>query len=215
VVQVIDDDPAEVFLPDTVPEDAAERSMLAAATKVEATEHYTDRKFRCALKLYGFGHMLDPTNMVYKLNMAAAYLELEQFAECLECCDEAIAVGDTADAEAKLLGKAHFRRGRALSGLEKFDDAIKAFKMALEKNRCAEYLKAKNECLKAHERYLADREYDPLKAQGCKARGNDLYQKGDFPEAVAEYERAIRHDPKNTGLLSKVYGDFVACPALP
>jgi stress-induced-phosphoprotein 1 len=139
------------------------------------------------------------------------YAHCREYERCVECCDAAVVAGEAAGAEDSLLGKAHFRCGKALVELKRFDDAVKAFKRALERNRCAEYLKAKNDALKQHEKFLAEREYDPLKAQSAKARGNDHYQKQEFPEAVREYERAIRHDPKNPQLVSRVSSNRSAC----
>lgn len=207
----VEDDPAEVFLPDDIPDSKEGKVAVATATKAKATTFYQARKFRCALKLYEFAHSLDSSNMVYMLNMAAVHLEMKKFEDCLKCVDEAIDLGNAAMAEAspgegptELLGKAHHRRGLALDGLNLFGDSVKAYKKALEFNRCEKYLKARNKALKAHENFMAEKEYDPLKAQGCKARGNDFYQKKEYPQAIAEYEKAIKHDPKNADLLAKV-----------
>jgi len=44
-----------------------------------------------------------------------------------------------------------------------------------------------------------------------KARGNDLYKKNEFPDAVKEYTACMEHDPENKKLLSRVYCNRAAC----
>ena len=112
-----EDDPDAIELPPEAPLDSDARLALAADIKAQAATHFKAGRFRCALKLYSHGQMLDPSNMVVPLNMAAAHLELDEHGLCCQCCTDAISIGTAVNAEAALLAKAHLRHGKALAGL--------------------------------------------------------------------------------------------------
>jgi stress-induced-phosphoprotein 1 len=71
--------------------------------------------------------------------------------------------------------------------LENNDPAVKD---SLKK---AEKLKKEDE----EKKYL-----DPAKAEEHKVKGNELFEKGDYPNAVKEYTEGLRRDPQNKGLYS-------------
>ena len=88
--------------------------------------------------VHSFTHPpLHPHPLLLALARAMCCREYER---CAECCDAAVVAGEAAGAEDSLLGKAHFRCGKALVGLERFGDAVKAFKRALERNRCVDFV---------------------------------------------------------------------------
>ena len=54
---------------------------------------YTKKDFETALTHYQIAADLEPTNMVYLNNMAAAYFGLKKFSECVDTCKKALEVG--------------------------------------------------------------------------------------------------------------------------
>eukprot|EP00041_Stephanoeca_diplocostata_P028898 m.836665 g.836665 ORF g.836665 m.836665 type:complete len:564 (-) comp23458_c0_seq43:359-2050(-) len=202
----VDDNPDTVVLP-PAPTDNAERKTLALSMKATATTLYKERKLCSALKCYDYCHTLDPSSMVFRLNAAAVHLQRQAYGECIAAANDAIEIGSVSeDTDTTLLAKAYFRSARAHTALQQFADAVPLYRKALSLNRTKEHLAAKQDNdvrLRAYKKQLA---YDPLKAQSCKARGNDLYKKEQFPDAVREYTNAIEHDPDNSALVSACYG---------
>ena len=43
---------------------------------------------------------------------------------------------------------------------------------------------------------------DPEKAEEHREKGNELFQKGDFPSAIKEYTEGLRRDPKSVKIFS-------------
>ena len=43
---------------------------------------------------------------------------------------------------------------------------------------------------------------DPAKAEEHKVKGNELFEKGDFPNALKEYNEGLKRDPSSKGLYS-------------
>jgi len=207
-----DSDSDEFDLPDlAVPESAAEKKALSLEIKAEATAAYKAKKFGVACKLYTRCLDLDPTNMVFLLNQGAVYLEWEKFTDCIRVCDAAVKLGVTHEADTKLIAKACARKGKALAAQEEWGAAHVAMKDALSHHRSKDYLEAKDKYLRVKVENEENNYKDPLKAQGAKARGNELYKKGKYAEAVLEYSDAIKRDPANGMLTSRVYSNRAAC----
>lgn len=204
------DDPESITFP-IEPEAIEERKALSLEIKDKATKAYGGSKYKCAIKLYDFAHKLDPNNMVFKNNIAAVNLTVKNFQACIAAAEEAVKIGEREEADVSMLGKAYSRMGKAFTAVHKYDEAINAHKKSLEVDRNAQYLKLKNDCIKAKQAFVKASMYNPLKAQGCKARGNDFYKNNKFPEAVAEYKGAIEHDPDNVTLVSRVLCNRAAC----
>ena len=207
----------EVELPALVmPETEEARKLMSLKVKEEAGAVYQQKKFKHALQLYNRCLELDPTNIVFHMNIGAVHLVTQDYGACVAACDTAIEVGTKNEADPKLIAKAYARAGRA-HGSKKpatstdYAAARDAYKTALEFDRKKEYLEAKTQ----HEKSRAaavDREYaDPLKAQGAKARGNDFYKNKQFADAVREYTDALRRDPTNFAVTSRIYSNRAAC----
>lgn len=43
---------------------------------------------------------------------------------------------------------------------------------------------------------------DPAKAEEHRKKGNELFEKGDYPSAVKEYTEGLRRDPNSKALFS-------------
>lgn len=203
-----DDEPLP---PLEIPEGDEDRKARSLDIKADAAAAYKAKRFRRAIALYDRCLELDGTNMVFELNKGAVHLEINRLDACIRDCEAAIALGTAQEADPKLIAKAHARIAKAHAGRENFDAAIKASKVALEIHRCKEHLEAKNLYLQLKAQKTEAEYRDPLKAQGAKARGNDFYKKGKYPEAVREYTDAIARDPDNAFLISRVYSNRAAC----
>jgi len=207
----------EVELPPLVmPETEEERKAMSLKVKVEAGAVYQTKKFKHALQLYNRCLELDPTNIVFHMNIGAVHLVTQDYDACVAACDTAIAVGTKNEADPKLIAKAYARAGRAQGSRKPatskdYAAARDAYKMALELDRKKEYLEAKT-LHEKNRKAAVDTEYeDPLKAQGAKARGNDFYKNGKYADAIREYTDALRRDPNNFAVTSRIYSNRAAC----
>jgi len=155
------------------------------------------KKFDEALVHYEKAIELDPKEMVYLLNKAAAVSMKKEFQESIDLCKEALKIGRENQAEFKQIAKAHLRIGNAYKSLNKLDEAIKAYQDSLlEVNdykvrtilKKAQRLKKKKEEMA----YI-----DEGKSVEAKERGNALFKESKWVPAIEEYTEAIKRNPKN------------------
>lgn len=59
-----------------------------------------------------------------------------------------------------------------------------------------------NSTVKAKTKWDADQYLDPVKAEECKAAGNEKFKAGDFPNAIKDFDEGLKRDPKNKNLYS-------------
>jgi len=170
---------------------------LALEAKQKGNELYKKKKFDDALVAYDEAIALDPTNMTYLANKAAVYFTTADYDKCIKACDEAFEIGSANRApfeeRAKVLtrcGKAYQKKGDMCKAISKLKDA------QLENHDKATQRLLKNWEL---EKKKADTQayQDPQKAEEAKQRGNEHFRAKQWPEAVKEYEEAVKRAPKN------------------
>eukprot|EP00039_Didymoeca_costata_P000219 m.44614 g.44614 ORF g.44614 m.44614 type:complete len:738 (-) comp10126_c0_seq2:918-3131(-) len=210
--KVKEEEPDYELPPLEMPDNEGERKALSLRIKEEATEAYKSKLFKKATKLYLRCMELDPNNIVFYLNLGAVYLQAEEWEKCINICADAIKIGKVVEnIEDRLLAKAYARSGKAHAGKQNFPEALNNVKTALEMFRCKEYLDLKKLYEKKKSEADAVAYRDPLKAQSAKARGNDFYKKGEYAAAIKEYSDALKRDPENKKLTSRVYSNRAAC----
>lgn len=67
--------------------------LQAANLKTQGNLSYTKKDFDTALSCYTKALTLDPTNMTYKLNIAAVYFEQKKYEDSIKTCLDAIELG--------------------------------------------------------------------------------------------------------------------------
>jgi stress-induced-phosphoprotein 1 len=174
-----------------------EDQKAAVAAKVKGNDLYKSKKFDEALAAYDEAIALDPTNMTFLNNKAAVFFTSKQYDECIAACLEAVEVGKANRAPYEDRAKAYTRAAKAY---QKKGDLAKAIEMCKEA-QLESYDKATERMMKNMEleKKKADAAayHDDDKAEEAKQRGNEHFRNKNWPEAVKEYEEAVKRAPTN------------------
>lgn len=189
----------------------AEAKAKAAEAKAAGTAAYKKRNFDEALAKYGEAAELDPTDMVFHLNIGAVYFEMKDYAKSIEACTKASEVAVDNRADFKLLAKAYGRIGKAYAAQEDYETAIKFYDKALTNHRVKDYLTPKQAAQKKIAEIEKRKYINPELAAEAKARGNAFFKDAKFPEAIAEYTEALKRNPDDNAFTSRIYSNRSAC----
>ena len=174
-------------------------------------EAFKKSDFPTAIAHYKRAKQLDPSNIIYSLNIAAVHLKMENYMECINECDVAIQNGRASNAESKLIAKAFCRMGMAYRDFGDLESAQVAFSQALEEEDTMEYRKFLSDvetAISANDWSSATGEgggdggttaakSSIISAEEVKKAGNEAFRNSDFQIALANYQLAKQLDPKN------------------
>nr|CAH7745627.1 unnamed protein product [Callosobruchus chinensis] len=102
-----------------------ENKKVAEECKTKGNNHMKNSEYKEAVAEYTKALNLNPNNAVYYCNRAAAYSRLEKHWDAIDDCKEAIKLDHT-------YGKAYGRLGIAYCNINKFEEARKALRTALQ-----------------------------------------------------------------------------------
>ncbi|CAG2109209.1 unnamed protein product [Medioppia subpectinata] len=184
-----------------------DHKQQALAAKTRGNDYYKKKEFKEALEEYGRAIGLDPLDMTYHLNSAAVHFELKDYEECIKQCDKAIEVGRENRQDYTIIAKAYARMANAYHKKDDLENAKTYYQKSLTEHRTRETMAKLSDIEKA----LKDRErllyINPEKALEEKTLGNDLFAKGDYPNAIKHYTEAIKRNPED----AKLYSNRAAC----
>jgi len=184
-----------------------EEQKKAEEEKNKGNDAYKDKKFDLAIQHYNAAMQHDPQNIVYLLNRAAVYLEMDKFAEAIQDCDKAIEDGKAQRADPKLIARAYQRIGNVHIKQTNYGQAVEAYEKSLVEDRTPQTLQLLSKAEKLKQEQDTKSYIDPQKSAAHKEKGNELFRDGKFPEAVAEYSEAIKRNPDDYLL----YSNRAAC----
>ena len=141
-----------------------------------------EKKYKEALNCYSKAIEKDPNDPIFYSNRSAMHLNLKEFVESLADAEKAISL--------KLdYAKAYFRKGQALEGLNRIEEALDAYKLGLKKDKT-------NEQLLHAATKLEISLYNHNKANEIKEEGNREFKKKNYDKALRYYQEAIDLYPK-------------------
>ncbi|XP_017878054.1 stress-induced-phosphoprotein 1 [Ceratina calcarata] len=188
-------------------EDLSTPQKQAQCEKQLGNEAYKQKKFELALEHYNKAVELDPTEIIYLLNIAAVYFEQKEYDKCIAQCEKAIEVGRENRADFKLIAKAFTRIGHAYKKMENWKQAKVYYEKSMSEHRTPEIktlLSDIDKIIKEEERKAY---VDPVKAEEEKELGNQKYKEGDYPAAIKHYSEAVKRNPDDP----KYYSNRAAC----
>lgn len=159
--------------------------------KSKGNDHYKRKEFDQAMEYYNQAISLYPKELSLFLNRAGVYHERKEYQKVIDDCNHVIE--NTFDFQKK--GRAYGRIGFAYVEMGDLENAIESFnKSLLETNdhRIKEELK---KVQKLKEKIEAERYINPEIAEENNNKGNEFYKAGKFPDALREYNEAIKRNP--------------------
>lgn len=177
-----------------------ENKREARRCKERGNELYKAKNYDEALAAYDEAAAKDGTDMTFILNKAAVYMSKKEYDQAITVANEAIELGRANRAAFDELAKGFRRIGKANEKKRDFEAAIAAYESAqLESHDKATERTIKK--LQLEQRKAARLAYiDPEKAQEHKEAGNVHFRAGAWPQALAEYEEAVKRDPNSAPL---------------
>ena len=189
---------APVEEPAKAPEpEVSETRKQALEAKEAGNAAYKKRDFDTAIANYDKAIELDPEDVSFLNNRAAANLEKGDLDACIADCESAIEKGRSIRADYTIIAKAMTRKGNALVKQGKLEAAIDTYQRSLTEHRTADTLKRLNDTEKALKDAATAAYLDPVKGEEARERGNAFFKDQKFPEAVKEYSEAIARNPND------------------
>ena len=174
-----------------------ETEKKARLAKEKGNDLYKAKRFNDALAAYDEAIVIDPTCMTFLLNKAAVYFAQKKYDDCIEQCNQAIEVGKEHMAPFEDRAKAYTRCAKAYQKKRDLGQAIEMCKAA----QLESYSKETQRLLKSMELEKKKKDkldyQDPEKAEEAKQRGNTFFREKKFPQAIAEYEDAVKRAPND------------------
>jgi len=191
------------------PEETAQDDLLkrAEAKKEEGNKFYKSKEFDKALEMYDAALEILPSQTIYRINKATVYYERGEYEKCIEQCEEALTKVREYQSGGQVAAKAYARKAAALQKLERIDECIAAYKSSLLEHRAADVLAKLNAVEKEKKQRETLAFLDPEKAREAKERGNELFKLNKYPDAIREYDEAIKRKPDDC----TYYSNRAAC----
>ena len=166
-------------------------------------DFYKNKKFQEAIEHYNKAIELNGDEMLYYTNLAAVYVETQEYDRGIEVCDNAINKGkELGSYDFVKMGKALARKGNCLFKQNKYAEALAIYNEACLEHNSYDIKEAKKKVEKIMKEQEAKAYINPEIAEQHKVKGNDFFQAGTFVEALKEFDEGLKRDPSSKALYS-------------
>lgn len=197
------------------PEEKKKRDALAE--KDRGTAAYKKRDFAAAIDAYSKAIEIDPDNMSFLTNRAAAKLESGDIQGSIDDCKKVIADNSERQlrTDFKIIARAYGRMGNAYLKMDDYDNAIKSFEKSLLEYSDPKVTRTLRDAERTRTRKIEEAYIDPELSKQVRAEGNELFKAGKFPESIAKYTDAIKRNPKDAAPYSNRAAAYMKLGELP
>lgn len=192
-------------------------AQKALVEKDAGTAAYKSRDFPTALAAYSRAIELDPDNMSFLTNRAAAHLEFGDIDAAIEDCKKAISENSQRNlrTDFKIIARAYGRMGNAYLKKDDYENAIKSFEKSLLEFSDPKVTRSLRETERLHRKRMEEAYIDPEISKTVRAEGNELFKAAKFPESIAKYTEAIKRNPKDAAPYSNRAASFMKLGEFP
>lgn len=182
----------------------------ADAFKDQGNQLYKKRKFEEALSCYEKAIEAAPNDLTYQNNRCAVLIEMgeENYPKVLSICEDLVArryeinTACPGGASFEKVAKVYCRMASVYEKQKRYDEAIAMYSKALMEDNSKNTRNALREVTAAKEKWEKDQYVDAAKAEEHREKGNEHFKSNRHAEAKAEYDEAIRRNPKDARLYS-------------
>jgi len=178
--------------------------------KQKGNTHYKAKEFEKALEMYDQAIAKEPNDMIYYNNKCAVWIEMgeEYYDKVLEVCQDLI--DRRYEINSACPGGGSFEKvGKVLSRMasvyekrKKFDEAMEYYKKSLTEDNSRHTRNALRDCERAKDKFEREGYLDAGKAEEHREKGNEFFKAADWANAKAEYDEAVKRNPKDAKLYS-------------
>ncbi|CAM0912907.1 unnamed protein product [Alopecurus aequalis] len=183
-----------------------ERAAEAQREKEAGNDAYHKHFLETAVLHYTRGAALDPRDISFLTNRAAAYLLMSKYKECVRDCDEAVERGRQLRADNRLVARALSRKASALLKLAAcagdYAPAIRALQQSLAEHYSEDTRAKLDEAESARKEVEEQERLDQEAADHHRHKGNEFFQMKKYQEAADHYTEAIKKNPNDPRVFS-------------
>jgi len=186
------------------------RQKEADELKNEGNQLYRKRKFDEAIGCYDKAIEKEPNDLTYYNNKCAVLVELgdENYPKVLKTCEDLLSrryeinSENAGGASFEKVAKVYCRMASVYEKQHKFDEAIAMYHKSLTEDNNRQTRSSLRELERKKEKWEKESYLDPVKAEEHREKGNEHFKANDFVKSKAEYDEAIRRNPREAKLYS-------------
>mmetsp|Transcript_91309 Transcript_91309/g.254257 ORF Transcript_91309/g.254257 Transcript_91309/m.254257 type:complete len:593 (-) Transcript_91309:100-1878(-) len=197
--------------PTPAPEDnRSPEQKEAEEFKSRGNELYKKKQFKEALDMYDKAIEKEPNDIVYQNNRCAVLIEMgeDNYDKVLETCQDLIArryeinSANPGGASFEKVAKVFCRMASVYEKRRQHGQAIEHYQKALTEDNNRHTRNALRDAERAKEKCEKESYVDSAKAEAHREKGNEFFKEQNWASAKAEYDEAIRRNPKDAKLYS-------------
>lgn len=178
--------------------------------KQKGNELYKKKQFEEALSMYDRAIEKEPNDLIYVNNKCAVWIEMgtDYYDRVLETLKDLvdrryeINSANPGGASFEKVAKIFSRMAVVHEKRKEYDQAIEFYKKSLTEDNTRFTRNALRDCERMKEKFEKESYIDPATAEEHREKGNHFFKESKWADAKAEYDEAIKRNPKEAKLYS-------------